>query len=449
MNKAFVILAAGIGSRMKSDLPKVLHPLGGAPMLIHAMKTAAAAGAERIVIVTGHGRDRVEEAARAFDPDVTFAHQPEQRGTANAVDAARDQLADFDGDVFVLFGDTPFVSADTLDRLAAARVASDVVILGFAPADPGKYGRLVMDGDRLTRIVEFKDATDDERQIGLCNGGVMVAERRTLFDLIGRITDDNAQNEFYLTDVVELAGKAGLRSGVITCPEAETLGINARSDLAFAEQVFQNGRRSEAMENGVTLVAPDTVFFAHDTVIGRDALIEPHVVFGPGATVESTATIRAFSHIEGAHIAAGCVVGPYARLRPGAELADGSRIGNFVEVKNATIGEEAKVNHLSYVGDATVGDGANIGAGTITCNYDGVMKHHTDIGPGAFIGSNTALVAPVSIGRDAMTGSGSVITQNVPEGAMAIARARQENKPGLAVRLRERLTALKAKRKKG
>ncbi|MEM9638512.1 MAG: bifunctional UDP-N-acetylglucosamine diphosphorylase/glucosamine-1-phosphate N-acetyltransferase GlmU, partial [Pseudomonadota bacterium] len=333
----------------------------------------------------------------------------------------------------------------TLDAMITAQSTHDVVILGFEAADPGRYGRLVMQGDSLERIVEFKEASAAERAITLCNSGVVACNAGLLFDLIDAVENDNAAQEYYLTDIVELARGRGLGATVVTCDESETLGINARAELAAAEAAFQARARQQAFDNGVTLPAPETVHFAFDTAIGRDTLVEPNVVFGPGVTVESGATVRAFSHLEGCHIARGAIVGPYARLRPGAELSENTRVGNFVEVKNARIGEGTKVNHLSYIGDATLGTQTNIGAGTITCNYDGVLKHHTEIGDNAFIGSNTMLVAPVHIGDRAMTGSGSVITSDVEADALAIARAPQVEKPGMATKL---LTILKAKKAK-
>lgn len=448
MRTALVILAAGKGTRMKSDLPKVLHPIGQAPMLAHAMQCGAALEPEHTVIVAGHGADAVAAAVAGIDETAQVVIQAEQLGTAHAVDQARDALAGFDGDVVVLYGDTPFIRPETLERMVAARQAHDLVILGFEAADPGRYGRLVMNGDRLERIVEFKDASEAERAITFCNSGILAGDAATLFDLIARVENNNASEEYYLTDVVELAGARGLSVTAIACGEDETLGVNSRADLAAAEAVFQTRARADLLENGVTMTAPETVHLAFDSVIGRDALIEPNVVFGPGVTVESGATIRAFSHLEGCHVSRGAVVGPYARLRPGAELAEDVRIGNFVEIKNAEIAAGAKVNHLSYIGDAGIGAASNIGAGTITCNYDGVMKHRTEIGQGAFIGSNTMLVAPVTIGDGAMTASGSVITRNVEPDAMAVARAKQENKPGRARKLFEILRARKEKRAK-
>ncbi|MCZ0811939.1 MAG: bifunctional UDP-N-acetylglucosamine diphosphorylase/glucosamine-1-phosphate N-acetyltransferase GlmU [Pseudomonadota bacterium] len=449
MSTALILLAAGQGTRMNSDLPKVLHEVAGAPLLVHAMKAGAALSPERVVIVAGHGAKAVEAAARAHDDSVSIALQSEQKGTAHAVAQAAPLLADFDGDAFVLYGDTPFIRPETLERMAAARASHDLVVLGFEAADPGRYGRLKMSGETLDAIVEFKDATESERAITFCNSGVIAAPARLLFDLIGEVGNDNASGEYYLTDIAALARAHGLSATAIACDEAETLGVNSRAELAAAEAAFQARVRAAALEDGVTLIAPDTVHFAHDTVIGRDTLIEQNVVFAPGVTVESGARIRAFSHLEGCHVSRGAVVGPYARLRPGAELAEDTRIGNFVEIKNAVIDAGAKVNHLSYIGDAHLGSGTNIGAGTITCNYDGVMKHHTEIGQNVFVGSNTMLIAPVTIGNDAMTGSGSVITRDVPEGALAIARAAQAVKPGLALKLFEMLKATKAKRDKG
>ncbi len=449
MGTALIILAAGQGTRMNSDRAKVLHEVAGAPLLVHAMKAGGALGPERTVIVAGDAAEAVAKAARDWDPEAAVALQPEQRGTGHAVLQAREALADFDGDAVVLYGDTPFVTPETLAAMQGARTTHDVVVLGFEAADPGRYGRLVTEGATLKKIVEWKDATEAERAITLCNSGVVVAKAQTLFDLLDAVGDDNAAGEVYLTDIVGIARARGLGATVVRCDEAETLGVNTRAELARAEAAFQSRARAAALEDGVTLLAPETVHFAHDTVIGRDAVVEQNVVFGPGVTVESGATIRAFSHLEGCHVSRGAVVGPYARLRPGAELAEDVRVGNFVEVKNAVIDEGAKINHLSYIGDASVGARSNIGAGTITCNYDGVFKHRTTIGREVFVGSNTMLVAPVTLGDASMTGSGSVITSDVPAGALAIGRARQATRPGLALRLFERLRALKAAKGKG
>lgn len=447
MSLSMVILAAGMGSRMNSELPKVLHPLGGAPLLAHAMRAGAALSPDHVVVVAGHGADAVAKAALGQNPDAQIVHQEEQRGTAHAVAQARPVLAGVQGDAFVLFGDTPFVRSETLEAMQQARDRHAVVVLGFEAADPGRYGRLVMAGDALEKIVEFKDATADQRAITLCNSGVICSDTQTLFELIDSVGCENAAQEYYLTDIVAIARQKGLSVGVVRCDEAETLGINTRAELAAAETAFQTRARAEALDNGVTLIAPETIYFAFDTVIGRDAQVGPNVVFGPGVTIESEAQIRAFCHLEGCHVSRGAQVGPFTRLRPGAELAEDVRVGNFVEIKNAILDEGAKVNHLSYIGDAHIGERANVGAGTVTCNYDGVNKHHTEIGAGAFIGSDTMLVAPVTIGAGAMTASGSVITQNVPDGALALARGRQENKLGLALRLMDRARAIKAKRK--
>lgn len=448
MSTALIVLAAGQGSRMNSDLPKVLHQVAGAPLLVHAMKSGAALAPERQVVVVGHGGAQVAEAARRWDDEIQIAEQTEQLGTAHAVAQARPALEGFTGDAIVLYGDTPFISPDTIERMVEARSAHDVVILGFEAADPGRYGRLVMNGDKLERIVEFKDATEAERAISLCNSGVICAKAEVLFDLIDRVGNDNASGEYYLTDIVGLAWDTGRSATAVTCAESETLGVNTRAQLAEAEAEFQSKMRAEMLENGITMTAPETVFFAHDTIVGRDTIIEPNVVFGPEVTVESGATIRAFSHLEGCHVSRGAIIGPYARLRPGAEISEHAHIGNFVEVKNALIGEGAKANHLTYIGDATIGKGTNIGAGTITCNYDGFFKHHTEIGENAFIGSSTMLVAPVRVGHGAMTGSGSVVTTDVEDGALALGRAKQVNKPKMAFKLMDMLRAKKAAAKK-
>jgi len=447
MPVSLIILAAGKGTRMNSDLPKVLHPVAGAPMLHHAMRAGAALNPDHTVVVAGYSAEAVAGAAVGFDPTVKVVVQDEQLGTGHATLMAREALSGIEGVAVVIFGDTPFVQPETLQAMADS--ASDVTVLGFQADDPARYGRLVMDGDQLERIVEYKDATEGERALTLCNSGVLAARTPLLFDLLDAVTDDNAQGEYYLTDLPALARARGLSVGVVQCNEAETLGINSRAELAAADALFQNTARAALMEDGVTLSAPETVFLSLDTVIGRDALIEPNVVFGPGVTVESGATIRAFSHLEGCHVSCDAIVGPYARLRPGAELAENVRVGNFVEIKNATLDPGAKVNHLSYIGDASVGAAANVGAGTITCNYDGVMKHRTEIGAGAFIGSNTMLVAPVSVGDEAMTGSGSVITSDVEAGALALSRAPQIEKPGMARKFMDMLRIKKAKQSRG
>ena len=449
MTTALIILGAGMGTRMKSDLPKVLHPIGGAPMLVHAMRAGAALDPEKTVIVAGHGAEAVRRAALAYDPDAQIVLQSEQLGTAHAVAQAGPALDGFAGDALVLYGDTPFIRAETLAAMAQARATHDIVVLGFEAADAGRYGRLIMAGDALERIVEFKDATNEERSVSLCNSGVIAAKSSVLFDLIAAVDNDNAAGEYYLTDIIGIARAKGLSATVVRCDEAETLGVNSRSQLSAAEAAFQATARAAAIADGVTLLAPQTVFFAYDTCIGRDAVIEQNVVFGPNVTVESGATIRAFSHLEGCHVSRGATVGPYARLRPGAELQEDVHIGNFVEIKNAVVAEGAKINHLTYIGDADIGARTNIGAGTITCNYDGVFKHRTTIGADVFIGSNTMLVAPVTVGDQAMTATGTVVTKNIPHGDLAVGRTRQENKTGLAVKMFEKLKSAKAKRAKG
>lgn len=443
---AAIILAAGQGSRMQSDLPKVLHRLGGVPLVGHALAAARALEPARVVVVVGHGADAVQRAVAGLDPEAQIAHQPEQLGTGHAVAQALPLLEGFDGRVIVLYGDTPFTRPETLAAMLAHPAA--VVVLGFEAADPGRYGRLVATAEGgLERIVEFKDASEAERAITLCNSGVMALDAGLLRALLGRLGKDNAAGEYYLTDLVALARAEARPVAVVIGEEAETLGINTRAELAAAEARFQAGARATAMESGVAMADPATVWFALDTHVGRDAVIGQNVVFGPGVTVESGAEILPFCHLEGCHVSAGATIGPFARLRPGAEIGGDAHIGNFVEVKNSILAEGVKVGHLTYLGDADVGEAANIGAGTVTCNYDGVMKHRTVIGAHAFIGSDTMLVAPVRVGEGAMTASGSTITRDVPEGALAFARARQEVKPGLARRLMAALQAQKAAKK--
>lgn len=446
MSVSIVILAAGQGSRMKSDLPKVLHHVAGAPLLVHSMRSARAVDAQNTVVVIGHGGEAVGKAALAYDDRAQVVEQTEQLGTAHAVLQAKKALSDFEGRIIVLYGDTPFVSPETLQNMLDTQAKGNaVVVLGFEAENPGGYGRLVLCPDgHLEAIVEAKDANDTQRAITFCNSGVVCADRQVLFDLIAEVSDDNANQEFYLTDIVAIARAKGLACAAVSCDAVETMGVNSRHDLARAEAAFQANARFEAMENGTTLTVPETVFFAFDTYVGRDVTIGQNVVFGPGVTIESGAAIHAFSHLEGCHISQNATIGPYARLRPGAEIGDGAKVGNFVEVKTALVGEGAKINHLSYVGDAVIGDKANIGAGTITCNYDGVMKHKTVIGARSFIGSNTALVAPVRVGDNAMTASGSVITSDVPDEALGVARSKQVNKAGFAVRLMKKLKAAKA-----
>jgi bifunctional UDP-N-acetylglucosamine pyrophosphorylase/glucosamine-1-phosphate N-acetyltransferase len=443
MPVALIVLAAGRGTRMNSDLPKVLHPLGGAPMLAHALAAGRALDPERVIVVAGHGAAAVTAAVRRFDPEAVVVVQDPQEGTAQAVLTAAPALEGFAGDAVVLYGDTPFVTPETLERLTEARARFDIVVLGFETPDPGRYGRLIASGDDLLAIVEARDASPEERAIELCNSGVMAADATTLLRLAARVGNDNAAREYYLTDVVALARAEGLCAGVVRCAMAETRGINTRAELAEAEAAFQARMRAAALENGVIMTDPATVHFAFDTHVGRDAIIGPHVVFGPGVTVETGAEIRAFCHLEGCHVSRGATVGPFARLRPGAELAEDVHVGNFVEIKNAILDEGVKVGHLTYLGDAHVGEGTNIGAGTVTCNYDGAAKHRTTIGARAFIGSDTMLVAPVTVGAGAYTATGSVITADVPPGALAVARARQVTKPGLGARLLARLKGAK------
>lgn len=448
MPVSLIVLAAGLGTRMNSDLPKVLHQVAAAPLLHHALTAGRALDPARVVVVAGHEAEAVTRSALAFDEAVQVVVQEPQLGTAHAVTTAAPLLAGAAGDAIVLYGDTPFIRPETLQAMLEARAQHAVVILGFQARDAGRYGRLIVNGDRLEKIVEYKDATESERAVTLCNSGVVCADAKTLFDLVAQVGNDNAAGEYYLTDIVQIARAAGLSAGVVICDESETLGVNTREQLAQAEAAFQTRARAEAMENGVTLTAPETVFFGLDTYIGRDTTIAPNVFFGAGVTVESGAEIKSFCHLEGCHISRGAVVGPFARLRPGAELAEDVHVGNFVEIKNAILDEGVKVGHLTYLGDAHVGEFTNIGAGTITCNYDGVMKHRTTIGKRAFIGSDTMLVAPVKVGDGALTASGSVITQDVPPEALAISRAAQQNKAGLATKLFDRLKAIKAAKSK-
>ncbi|KTT69496.1 bifunctional UDP-N-acetylglucosamine diphosphorylase/glucosamine-1-phosphate N-acetyltransferase GlmU [Sphingomonas endophytica] len=439
---AVVVLAAGKGTRMKSDLHKVLHPIAGRPMLLHLLAAADTLSPERTVVVTGAGREQVEAAVAPLG--ARLAVQAEQLGTGHAVMQAEDALTGFDGDVLILYGDVPLVRAETMRAMIERLNADDapsVVVLGFRPADPGAYGRLIVagGGDRLEKIVEFKDASAEERAVTLCNTGLMAARSADLFALLKNLGNDNAAGEYYLTDIVELSGSAA----VIEADAGEVAGVNSRGELAAVEAAWQQVRRAQAMADGVTLIAPETVWFAHDTVLGRDVVIEPNVVFGPGVTVADGATIRAFSHIEGAVIGATADVGPYARLRPGAVLAEKAKVGNFVEIKKSSVGVGAKVNHLTYIGDAEVGAGANIGAGTITCNYDGFFKYRTVIGAGAFIGSNSALVAPVTVGDGAIVAAGSVVVRDVTADSLALARGRQEERGGWAKRFRAAMTAKK------
>lgn len=446
--RAVVILAAGKGTRMKSALPKVLHPIGGAPMLRHAIEAARSLAPERLVVVVGHGGEAVAQAARAVDGTALIAEQTELRGTGDAVMSAAEALDGFDGDLFVTFGDTPFLTPETLAGMAEARGAADIACLGFEAADPGRYGRLILDGDHLKAIVEAKDASPEQLVITACNSGVMTGDAATMLRLLSKVGNDNAQGEYYLTDLVGLARAEGLTCRAVFCPEAETLGINDRVQLAAAERIFQEHLRREAMLSGVTMTDPASVFLSYDTRLGEDVTIAPNVVFGPGVTVGARTEIRAFCHIEAAEIGEDCRIGPFARIRPGSRLADHVHIGNYVETKAAEIGAGSKVNHLSYIGDASVGADVNIGAGTITCNYDGYSKHRTEIADRAFIGVNTALIAPISVGEGAYIATGTVLTQDVPADALSLSRTPQKNRPGTGKRLRDKLAAAKASRQK-
>jgi len=420
---AAILLAAGMGARMNSALPKAMHPLGGRPMLRHLL-AAVEQVFDRIVVVVGPG---MEGLAKIAAPHAVVV-QAERLGTAHAARMAAPLLRDYAGDVAVLYADNPLITAATMRRLLAAE--ADLALLAMRPADPAKYGRVVTEGPRVLRVVEWADASAAERAIGLCNAGVIRAPAARLFPWLDAVGNDNAPGEFYLPDVIGLAVRDGAHCAAVEAPEAELRGINSRAELAMAEAELQDMLRATAMSGGVTMVAPATIFLSHDTVLEQDTLVEPNVVFGPGVRVESGAIIRAFSHLEGCVVRRDAVIGPYARLRPGADIGQGAHVGNFVELKATTMGPGAKANHLAYLGDASIGAGSNIGAGTITCNYDGVNKHRTQIGAGSFIGSNTALVAPVRVGDRALVAAGSVVTEDVPDDALAVARGRQVNKPG-------------------
>ena len=439
---AVIILAAGQGTRMRSDTHKVLHPIAGRPLLLHLLDRVEALGADRRIAVLGKGREQVEAAIAGRG--VEIAVQTEQKGTGHAVQQAGDALAGYDGPVVILYGDTPFVETATLRRMLDRLDAADrpgVVVLASSPADPLRYGRIVLgEGDRIAKMVEYKDATEEERAVRLCNSGMMAVRANDLFRWLGKVGNDNAAGEYYLPDIVNVASSEGREAVVIEGDPYEASGVNSRAELAHLELEWQRRHREQALEEGATLIDPESVWFAYDTKLGRDVTVEPHVVFGPGVSVADGATIHAFSHIEGATIGAKASIGPFARIRPGTVLGEKAKVGNFVELKKADIGEGAKVNHLSYVGDASIGAKANIGAGTITCNYDGFGKYRTAIGAGAFIGSNTALVAPVSVGDGAIVGAGSVITRDVEADSLAVERNEQKGIAGWARRFRERMT---------
>ncbi|WP_426230293.1 bifunctional UDP-N-acetylglucosamine diphosphorylase/glucosamine-1-phosphate N-acetyltransferase GlmU [Pararhizobium sp. DWP3-4] len=444
-----IILAAGESTRMKSSMSKVLHPVAGRPMIAHVVDSLVNASISSVALVLGRDAEAVQSAAARNDIDMSAFLQTERLGTGHAVLAAKDAIAKGYDDILVVFGDTPLITAVPL--LAARQGladGNDVVVIGFQTADPTGYGRLLVENGALVAIREQKDATEEEKKITYCNGGLMAINGPKALELLGKIGNANAKGEYYLTDIVEIVRAEGGKAIAVEAPETELTGCNNRAELAMIEAIWQKRRRHELMVSGVSMIAPETVFLAFDTQIAQDVLIEPNVVFGPGVTIESGAVIHAFSHLEGAHVGAEATVGPYARLRPGANLGPESKVGNFCEVKKAEIGAGAKVNHLTYIGDAFVGEKTNIGAGTITCNYDGVNKHITRIGANAFIGSNSSLVAPVSIGDGALVASGSVVTQDVPADAVAFGRARQEVKPGRAKILRERYQAEKAVKQK-
>ncbi|OCP24176.1 MULTISPECIES: bifunctional UDP-N-acetylglucosamine diphosphorylase/glucosamine-1-phosphate N-acetyltransferase GlmU [unclassified Ensifer] len=443
-----IVLAAGESTRMKSSMSKVLHPVAGRPMIAHVVAALSSASISDVALVVGRDAEAVSGAAGIGGVSIASFLQKERLGTGHAVLAAREAISRGFDDILVVFGDTPLITPEPLraarDGLAAG---NDVVVIGFEAADPSGYGRLIVEDGALLAIREHKDATEEERRITYCNGGLMAIDGRKALDLLDRIGNANVKGEYYLTDLVEIVRAIGGRAIAVEAPEEELTGCNTRAELAYIERLWQQRRRHELMLSGVSMIAPETVFLAWDTELQQDVLIEPNVVFGPGVRVESGAIIHAFSHVEGATVRAGATVGPYARLRPGADLGEKSKVGNFCEVKKAEIGAGAKVNHLTYIGDAFVGAGSNIGAGTITCNYDGVNKHETRIGENAFVGSNSSLVAPVTIGDGALVASGSVITEDVPADAVAFGRARQEIKPGRARVLRERYEAQKAAKK--
>ena len=436
-SSACVILCAGQGTRMKSALPKVLHQVAGLPMVGHVLQTAGQLQMEEKIVVVGPNMPEVTKVVHSLDMDAQIAVQAEALGTGHAVRAAEEALEGFDGLVFVLYGDTPLIQAETLRAMTMSDAT--VTVLGMRPKDPAAYGRLIVDETgNLTRIVEFKEANVQERSVNLCNSGVMAVQAKDLWRYLAQIKNDNSKGEYYLTDLVELAVAEGKSCAVVEAPEESLLGVNDRIDLARAEAAWQQQRRAEIMRSGVTMTMPETVRFSHDTEVASDVVIEPYVVFSSGVEVESGVHIKAFSHMEGAVIHKKAIIGPYARLRPGANIGEGARIGNFVEIKNAELEEGAKVNHLSYVGDARVGAHANIGAGTITCNYDGFQKYRTTIGDHAFIGSNSALVAPVEVGEGAIIGAGSTITEDVEPDALAMTRPQQLHRTGWAQQFRNK-----------
>ena len=445
METAIIILAAGLGKRMQSNIPKVLHEVAGAPMIVHLLRSLKALEPQKIVTITGHGFSEIEDKIGKLEPGICFKRQKVQKGTGHAVNCAKKELGSFKGKTLIVYGDVPFISKETFQKILSVKdKTADLVVLSFFSKKPANFGRLVVEEDELIRIVEAQDASDEELKISLCNSGVMCVDNDLLFDLLNKITNKNANEEYYLTDIVGLARLHNYNVKTVICEESEALGINTRVELAEAEKVFQEKARTAAVESGVTLIQPETVYFSFDTELGRDVYIGPNVVFGPGVTVETGASVLAFCHLEGCHISQGSQVGPFARLRPGTELNDNVKIGNFVEIKNSTINQNSKVNHLSYIGDTSIGRHSNIGAGTITCNYDGINKYKTEIGNEVFVGSNTLLVAPVTVGDQSMTATGTIVTRDVPQGDLAIGRVKQENKTGYAKKL---MGMLKSKKK--
>lgn len=436
---ATIILAAGKGTRMQSSLPKVMHRLAGQPLVSHVLAAVRPLNPDRLACVIGPDMEQVEQEVTSHGDPVTCIIQSPQQGTGHAVQVAKDALAAYSGPIIILYGDTPLLTRSIIDNALNALTKHAVAVIGMRPADPAKYGRLQLNaaGDQVDAIIEYKDANEAQRALPWCNSGIIAAHGGHLWDLLDKVDNKNASSEYYLTDVIGLAQQAGLSCALVEADEESLHGINTRAELAAAEARLQQRLRAAAMEKGVTLVAPETVFLSADTRLGSDVIIHPHVVIREGVTIDSGAEIKSFSHLEHCHVKACASIGPYARLRPGAEIAEGAFIGNFVEIKNANIAKGAKISHLSYIGDADIGQDANVGAGTITCNYDGYLKHRTTVGEGAFIGSNSALVAPVHIGKGAIVGAGSTITEDVPADATGIARGKQVNLEGHARNFKE------------
>ena len=449
MSLAAIILCAGNGTRMKSNLPKVLHKLAGFPLIYHVMNTVQDLGVTKTVIVAGKDIDKVSDAAFDFNKDVIIKKQEKQLGTGHAVKKALQALKDFDDDVIILYGDVPFITPATVNKMLTIRKeGSDLVVLGFEASQPGAYGRIIATSDKIEKIVEAKDASDAELQIKSCNSGVILTNSKNLTQLVKLLKNNNASKEYYLTDIVAIANSHNQKCSLLLCSETETLGINTRHELAYAENLFQNRTREKFLDIGVTLASPETTIFSLDTVIGRDTFIGQNVVFEPGVTIETGAIIKPFCHLESCHIGSCAEIGPFARIRPGTEIGNSARIGNFVETKNAKVGEFSKINHLSYVGDTVTGQKVNIGAGTITCNYDGLNKHVTIVEDGAFIGSNSSLIAPIKIEQNSIIAAGSVITKDVPKNSLSISRSNQKNLLGRAKEIMKKLKKIKATTKK-